>query len=253
MHAHCTIRIHEYKQKVAERERQHEGWLARMSTAKNAPVIPTRQQPLSAPDTPAKPPQPRPDTPMQNPDSSDPRTNPPSSDPTPYTSLDHKTLRAEQRVRAEAERVATAALRVEARQREKAQREAAKQAQADQKAAAVRVEKEKLQAKIAAKAQEDAERIAMARAKAGVAPLRSVGRYPEDNDRSDDLQVGSLVVGFKASPVTMGKLPNRDGASQATQSVPCSKCRIGHRSFGEWRKCNARAVTESGRCEDAFS
>lgn len=213
MHEHCTTCIHEYQQKVAERERQHEEWLAKILTAKNVSVTPAKQQSSSTPDAPAKPLPSRLDTPKQTLNVSDPNTNHLSSDSASPTPLSRNTTRAEQRKRAEAEREAAAALRAQARQRSKAQREAAKQAQADQKAAAVRSQKEKLQAKIAAQAQQDAERMTRARAKARGAPLRSVGPFPGENDRSDDLQVGLQVVGSETNPVAVGRLPNGEGAS----------------------------------------
>jgi hypothetical protein len=222
MHAHCAIRIHEYEQKIAEREQQHKEWLANLSTAKQESSNPTTKQ--------------RPTTPtkaavassgMSSHRSTAPR---PQTYATPLTTPDRSSGRAKERERAEAERIAASTARAEARHAEKAQREAAKQAHLDQKAAAVRAEKEKQQAKASLHARQDAERIAKARAKAGAAPLGTVGAVVV----AKSSQCGTSVVQDTASK-----------QAQTTTQRICSKCGVGHVSVREWLKCNAPAQPAS--------
>lgn len=115
MHAHCTIRVFEYNQKLAEREQQHTEWLAKMSSAKRTSTPAASCTTLST-----------------------------SSSSTSRTGTTHSTVpdtsptlgsrtsaRAEERKRAEAERVAAATARQQARALEKTQRKAARQAHLD--------------------------------------------------------------------------------------------------------------------------
>jgi hypothetical protein len=135
------------------------------------------------------------------------------------------TGRTQERKRAEAERVAAAAVRAEARAVEKAQREAARQAHLDEKAAAVRGEKDKLKAKADLTAKKDAERVAKARAKAGAAPRGTVG---------------ALVVGDHATRRLQHTVRREPPTTK--KYTTCNGCDMGHDSFREWRKCNAQAV-----------
>ncbi|KAF1915382.1 hypothetical protein BDU57DRAFT_271593 [Ampelomyces quisqualis] len=193
MRAHCQIRLHEYENKVFEREQQHREWLAKLATAKTPPATRTHRASFTAPL---------------------------SSSPV------RSTRRAVERKHADAERIAAAAVRAEARAIEKAQREAARQAHLDKKAAAVRAEKDKLKAKADLIAQQDAERIAKARAKAGAAPRGTVG---------------ALVVGDHA-PAMTGRPHNTVRMQPPTTKkyTACNGCDEGHDSFREWRKCNAQ-------------
>lgn len=187
MRAYCQIRIHEYGNKVFEREQQHKERLARMATAKS----PQSVRPLPATSSPVC-----------------------------------SNGRAAERKRVEAERVAGAAARAEALAVEKAERKAARQAHLDEKSAALRAEKDKIKAKVDRIAQQDAERIDEARAKAGAAPRGTVG---------------ALVVGNQAPS-------NADGPHKTVRRQPpttkkyaiCKGCNDGHDSFREWRKCNAQ-------------
>jgi curved DNA-binding protein CbpA len=113
MHAHCAIRIHEYEQKIAERERQHEEWLINMSTAKQETTTPTSKPRHTTRDAPKT------STPLRStgsiPSSSAShssvcRPSPMSTTPTPQARIG----RVEERKRAEAERSAAAAARCEA-------------------------------------------------------------------------------------------------------------------------------------------
>lgn len=138
LRAHCQIRIHDYAKKIEQREQQHKDWLAKMATAKSLQSI----RPHSAPWSPGR-----------------------------------SSSRTAERKRAEAERIAAAAERAEARAIEKAQREAVRQAHLNEKTAAVRAENDKMKAKADSIAHQDAVRIAKARAKAGAAPRGTVGAW----------------------------------------------------------------------------
>jgi hypothetical protein len=192
--AYCQIRIHEYETKVVEREQQHREWLAKMATAKSPSAV---------------------------------RSQRPSSAAASSGSPVRGQRRAEERRRAEAERLEGAAVRAEARAIEKAQREAVRQAQLDGKAAAVRTEKNKLKARADLIVQQDAERIAKARAKAGAAPRGTVG---------------ALVISDHV-PLTAGKIHNtvRRQPPVTKKYAGCNGCEEGHDTFREWRKCNAQA------------
>jgi curved DNA-binding protein CbpA len=217
MHAHCAIRVHEYEQKVSEREKQHKEWLVNMSTATSAANA--KQGPATANAS---------KKPAASASSAAPhRSNTSAS----HTAPVRGSARAEARKRDEAERTAAtaAAARAEARQAEKAQREAAKQAHLDSKAAAVRADKEKQKAKTALLAQKDAERIAKARAKAGAAPLGTVGAVVDPNP-NDETQASPSVVDNTAA-----------AKAQAPVQRLCGKCGNEHASVREWMKCNVPA------------
>jgi curved DNA-binding protein CbpA len=225
LHAHCAIRVHEYKQMVFEREQQHKEWLANLSTAKQEPSTVTAKHDPATVNASPKPAAYAPSVASHRSTTARVRTD--SASPTASV---RGSVRADARKRAEAERSAAAATaRTEARQAEKAQREAAKQAHLDSKATAVRAGKEKQKAKAAQLAQKDAERIAKARAKAGAAPLGIVRAVvdPEPNDESQ----ASASVADKTVP----------RKSQASVQKICGKCGVEHASFRGWMKCNAPA------------
>jgi curved DNA-binding protein CbpA len=229
MHAHCAIRIHEYEQKLFEREQQHKEWLANLSTAKQEPSMVTAKHDPATANASPKPAAYAPSVASHRSNTDTARVRTDSASPTASV---RGSVRADARKRAEAERTAATAAataREEARQAEKAQREAVKQAHLDSKATAVRVGKEKQKAKAAQLAQKDAERIVKARAKAGAAPLGIVRAVvdPEPNDES------------QASPSVADSTAPRK--SQAPMQKICSKCGVEHASFREWMKCNAPA------------
>jgi curved DNA-binding protein CbpA len=187
MRAHCAIRIHEYEQKIAERVQQHKEWLANLSTAKQKSSKPTTKQPPTTVSAHTKAKVSGSDMASHSSNASRPQMH-----ATPPATLDRGSVKVKERERAEAERIAAGTARAEARRAEKAPREAAKQAHLDQKAAAVRAEKEKQQAKATLYARKNAERIAQARAKAGAAPIGTVGAVVEA--KSDHTQASTSVV-----------------------------------------------------------
>jgi curved DNA-binding protein CbpA len=114
MHAHCAIRIHEYEQKIAEREQQHKEWLTNLSTAKQESSKPTTKQRQT---TPTK-------ATVASSGMSSHRSNAsrPQIYATPSTTPNRGSVKAKERERAEAKRIAAATARTEVRQAEKAQR-----------------------------------------------------------------------------------------------------------------------------------
>ncbi|KAH6536839.1 hypothetical protein HBI81_063940 [Parastagonospora nodorum] len=204
MRAHCAIRIHEYEQKIAQREREHEEWLSNMSTAKQGTYTPASASPerRSTPNAPKKPTLWRTTTSAQ------------SSPATPSRAT-KPTQRAEER---------------KPRLVEKAKREAAKQALLDQKAAAIRVEKEKLQARIDLQARTAAERIAKVRAKAGAAPLGTVGAVVDD----------PATAGPPTPPSVAGHTKHPFVPVQVKKV--CDNCDAEHATFRDWRACNAHVA-----------
>lgn len=219
MRAHCAIRIHEYEQKLAQREREHEEWLSNMSTAKQGTYTPASASPKqrSTPNAPKKPTLSRPTT------SARPSPASPSRAAKP-------TQQAEERKRAENECRTAEAARSEAHLVEEAKREAAKQALLDQKAAAIRAEKEKLQARMDLQARTAAERIAKARAKAGAAPIGTVGAVVDDQTTAGPSTLPSVVGRTKPAfvPVQVKKV--------------CDNCDAEHATFRDWRVCNAHTA-----------
>lgn len=95
MHAHCTIRVFEYNQKLVEREQQHTEWLAKMSSAKRTPT-PTASSSITFTSS------------ASTSRTRTTRSTAPDASPTPGS---HTTARAEERKRAEAERLAAATAR----------------------------------------------------------------------------------------------------------------------------------------------
>jgi curved DNA-binding protein CbpA len=238
LRAHCVIRIHEYEQKIAEREQQHEQWLMKTSAAKQKSSIPTKRY-CTGPDAPIK--QFRSTSIASTPAVSAfrsrvPRTSPAASSPTPQSRIG----RDAQRKREAAERAAATAARTEARILEKAQRETARQALIDQKASAVRAEKEKQKAKVKLQAKQEAERMTKARAKAGAAPLGTIGAVV-DNQLDDE---SSSYTSFGKHVATT--------ARQTKAQKLCSMCGSVHESFREWRVCNTQAAAFSENPQGAF-
>jgi curved DNA-binding protein CbpA len=239
LRAHCVIRIHEYENKIVERERQHEEWWARMSTAKQQPLSSTTKAYHTAPNTPKKPARSTPTTSTTSASGSRsrvPRFSSGTSSPTPQGRIG----RDEQRKREAAGRAAAIDARTETRLLEKAQREAAKQALIDQKAAAVRAEKAKQKAKVDLLAQQEAERIAKARAKAGAAPMGTVGAVAGDQLDDDHISYSSPVQ-------------RNEPTVRMTKALDlCGMCGREHGSFREWRVCNAQAASAGEDHGSAF-
>jgi hypothetical protein len=226
MHAHCAIRIYEYERKMADREQRHEEWLEKMSTAKQGPSTPASRLHQHTPEaTRAS------DSPYaagvsgHTPSSCRARMRSTDVSPT-RSSRDY--ARAEARKHVEAERDVEMARRTQGRIAEKAQREARKQAHIEEKAAAVHAEKEKRKVKANLQAQQNAERIAKARAKAGVAPLGT--RSPAARDR-----FGADVANIASS---VGRITTDQIQTKAKKT--CTHCGVTHASFRGWRECNAR-------------
>jgi len=251
MHAHCAIRIHEYEVKIADREQQHRHWLEKMSTAKQSPSTPDTKRRATTPIAPKKPAASPSPVSAQSSNTSRLQTTRPSSSSISPTPASRDTTRAEERKRAEAERTAAAAARAHARSLEKAQREAAKQAHMDRKAAAVRAEQDKQKARMELQAQQEAERIAKARAKAGAAPLGTVGASSGPilsravrQSHHGEVQAGTSAV--NASPSD-----GVDGVRSSGKKV-CSKCGVEHASIREWRKCSMQATSADEHDEESF-
>lgn len=115
---------------------------------------------------------------------------------------------------------ATSSFATPTRVEEKARKEAAKQAQMDAKAAAVRAEKEKHQAKLEDRVRQEAARKVHTRAKAG-AP---VGRRRADPH--------AYTNHTSHQTTTRGNSP-----AKSSDKKPCSTCGAHHTSFAEFRKC----------------
>ncbi|KAL5121685.1 hypothetical protein ACEQ8H_000372 [Pleosporales sp. CAS-2024a] len=214
MHAHCAIRIHEYQRKLVERERQHQEWLANMSTARKHSSSSSSSSSIRTPE---------------------PRhvrathvvvSSAVAKDPSPC-----KAERAAAVVAA-AETMANA--REEARQAEKAQREAAHKRRIQQKAAAVRADKETQQASKHLQRQMEAARIANARAKAAAAPRATLGAVVVDKSSKAGSSSAVPVMGCAAPP----SLPTK-------VTKVCDKCDAEHANFRQWRICHAQPTHNS--------
>lgn len=230
MHAHCAIRIHEYNQKIAEREREHEEWLTKMSTAKCSPAAASKQRP-STPNAPKKPTETLTESAKYNAYNARRQT---SESPSPP--VVPRTQRAKDREQAEASRAAAAADRSQARLLEKAQREANKQAQLEQKQAAIQAEKAKQRARVEQKTAEEAQRIAKARAKAGATPLNNVEAIIGSEHGTSADTANTQVV----PTLTVNAQPNKPGGIKH-----CTNCSVGHGSLREWRLCNSLAAAQA--------
>ncbi|KAF1851026.1 DnaJ-domain-containing protein, partial [Cucurbitaria berberidis CBS 394.84] len=154
MKAHCTIRAHEYEQKLAERDRQHEEWLAKMATTNHVPSTPALKIQRAV-------------------TSSSSRvqaimTASPTAFPTPTPAI--RPQRALPRKHTEVERVAADGARAEGRTTAKAFHNTAKPAMQDRKVASVLAEKGKRPASIQGQARGGAGRISVVRAKASSGP-----------------------------------------------------------------------------------
>jgi hypothetical protein len=225
LRAQCTIRVHELEQKVLERE--HKDWTVPEEISSSVvSVTPsqTLQHTTAHTHTPEAP------TKRTAPSTSDTSTFTPHTSSISSTSSPYRNNRREERKRAEQQRAEASAARAQLRLQQKAQREAAKQAIVDQKAAAVRAEKESFKVRVEQKLRLDSERIAKARAKA------ARGRLPDVSLTAVSLGAADDGNGFAFDG------PNVDregviGSTIITKGV-CGKCGLEHATFGDWKKCN---------------
>jgi curved DNA-binding protein CbpA len=242
MHAQCSIRVFEYEQKIVERERQHDEWLAKMAKAKSTPLTSlAKSEPPPTPTVPRKPVATRPESLRQTPQVSIARTlrqDLRSLSPTPQP---HSTARVE-RKRAEAERVAAAALRSQIRLAENARREAAKKARTAQRAADARAEKEKQKAKIEQLNQQEAERIAIARAKVRGVPLGSIGATSASNMQGN--LSNAEADAQAAHPAVSVSIEETVDVAQGSAKNTCDGCGLSHKTFREWRMCDTQGTTK---------
>ncbi|KAH7386916.1 hypothetical protein DE146DRAFT_187060 [Phaeosphaeria sp. MPI-PUGE-AT-0046c] len=221
--AHCAIRVHEYQIKIAVREQQQQEWLSRMPIAKQEPST-CRQKHYGGPDEEAH-------ASFQSASAHSTATRPQASCPTRVPSSQPVHSFGEQRA-TDRVRAAESVARSEARAMEKAQREASKQAHLDSKAAAIRADKEKQKAKAQASTQKEAERIAEVRAKAGAAPLGTVGVAGRGQGKIPDSLRASLVDATRPKP------------PQTSSGKACGRCGSDHATFREWRMCNSKAYVD---------
>tara|TARA_R110002003_G_scaffold33_3_gene2069 strand:+ start:6803 stop:8074 length:1272 start_codon:yes stop_codon:yes gene_type:complete len=248
MQAHCTIRVHEYKQKIAQRQQQHEELPAKTSTATTV----AGQHRTQIPTTPLAP-----LASMPANRSNTGRARAKCQSTTASSSIPASRSRtatwAEERKRAEAGSKAEAAARAQARLQENAQRKAAKQAQVEQKAAAIRAEKEQQKARAELQAHKDAERIAAARAKAGAAPLGTLDaaglHHGTTSSEPQRVKVSSQTEA-QAGTSAAGNA-GRDETQSHVKKV-CGKCGLEHPTFREWRKCNMQAEPVSRDDDGSF-
>lgn len=240
MRAHSAIRVHEYQNKIADREQQHQEWLSKMATAKQKPSS-SPQKHRETRDAPRKASASSQGASLSC--SSASRLQVPRSSRVPSSQPTHNSSeqRARDRVRADAERVRAAevAARSEARAMDKAQREASKQAHLDSKAAAVRAEKEKQKAKAQAQAQKEADRVAKARAKAGAAPLGNVGASVSSQSKN-------------LAPLRASVVDATPSKSARTSGKSCGICGSEHATFREWRMCQSKALVDPRADDQAF-
>jgi hypothetical protein len=229
LRAHCAVQIQVYLAKIERREREQEEWLEDMSHPKTPGTKPARPPPRSATPNPYKL---RTATPMPKPvphTTSAPyglRTATPLPRPACTTSSAYNLRTATPLPKSVPSMASnntntTTPSAPPTRAEEKARKEAAKQAQLEAKAAAVRAEKEKLNAQLEEQVLQEAARKMHARAKAG-APA-----------------VGQRGAGGHAYTNHTSSQTTRKGNSAARQydNKPCSTCGENHASFAEFRKC----------------
>jgi curved DNA-binding protein CbpA len=183
----CTQRIEAYATKIAVRKREHADWLNDMSQAKASQTPVSKPASSRTPDAPRKP--------------AASRFSTASANTVPLRSANTAAPR-------------TAPMRQ--RMEEKARKEAAKQADLDAKAEAIRAHKEQMRLRAEEKAQYEAERIATARAKA--APARKDSATAAAGDDGD-------------------RVPKR--------MKLCAKCGGEHATFKEWHKCTQAPSSEA--------
>jgi curved DNA-binding protein CbpA len=237
--AHCTIRAHEYLEKIAEREQQHEEWLKQMSKSKHA--LDTAATPATAdtkgrryltPNAPEKLSAATrgevPSTPRATKTEAHRPATPPS--PTLTSRIDQRTA---ERKRAAEKRTEEAKARAEIRRASKFQLEAAKQAKVEQKAALVRAEKEKQRAKVEEQARLNAERIARARAKVHATTLKTNENVAVLHGDEETMMASSSDVTAHTTDLDQ----HFQGDFKLSANRACARCGIEHEGFREWNKC----------------
>ena len=199
MKARCAILSHEYLMEIDRRERDHGESLEKASTPGH--TIVTLTTPVAVAHRPVTPSASTKSTtvvPAQSPNTPDVAARCTCSDisstVTPFSRLN---ARAAERKRAEEKRAEEAKARAEARKGRKAQIEAVKQAQLEEKAAFVRAENERQKALAEEQARAKAEHIAKVRAKVRGAPF-SINTVDDDFVASG-VQEDSLSHGVDAS------------------------------------------------------
>ncbi|KAF2651390.1 DnaJ-domain-containing protein [Lophiostoma macrostomum CBS 122681] len=153
--AFVQIMIHEYTQKVADREAEHEEWLKKMASPKKTP------QPSSH---------------------STSRTRSQAKTPTPAQST-KASQKASAKNRAQDQKAAEDASRAQARAAEKASKETLRQAQVEAKAAAVRAAKEKAMQLAAEEARKKQEQIRRVREKVAPKPKPKPETAPAEKSK----------------------------------------------------------------------
>ncbi|KAF1829772.1 DnaJ-domain-containing protein [Decorospora gaudefroyi] len=248
MQAHCTIRAHEYLERVAERERQHEKWLRKISTSRHASAMPatpaTPERKSLRPTTPNAPEKPTaaattepPQTPITT------STTPCRATSPTTTPCSRSQLRVLARKRAIEKRAEEAEARAKARREKKIQIEVSKQAKIEQKAALVRAEKGKQRAKVEQQARQNAERIARARAKVRAAAV--------DIDHSSllgDTEGDAMVSVSDLDGDPHGADNDNEGIQENFKlcvNSACVGCGLEHEGFREWKKCRMRALVKN--------
>jgi curved DNA-binding protein CbpA len=248
--AHCTVRAHEYLERIAEREQQHEEWLKQISKSKHAldtaatPATPdTKGRRYLTPNAPEKLSAATrgevPSTPRATKCEAHRPATPPS--PTPTSRIDQRTA---ERKRAVEKRTEEAKARAEIRRARKVQLEAAKQAKVEQKAALVRAEKEKQRAKVEEQARLNAESTAKTRAKVHATPLRTNNDVAALYDEEETMMTSSSDARVHTTDLyTVNKNVQDDFKLSANRA--CARCGIEHEGFREWNKCRMRAGEKS--------
>lgn len=241
MRIFCSTRVGEYERKIAAREREHQEWLEKMATAKHSQSTSTGQRRPTTPGAPKKPMTSSSAFSMHSSNTSRSQSTRSTSSQVSPTPAARNTARKRTEVEQAAATADVAVDAAEARLRKMAQCEAAKQALVDEKAAAFRAEKEKQRVSAELQAQEDADRIAKIRAKAGAAPLGAFGAAVEANfsasvPTSDDATLHRDQAEAQAG--TPAAIQSASKQTQPNGKHLCGKCGIAHASFREWRKCN---------------
>jgi curved DNA-binding protein CbpA len=240
LRAHCAVQIQVYLAKIEKREREHEEWLEDMSRPKT-PAMKSARPPPSRSATPNSY-KLRTTTPMPKPApyassapyalrTASPLSKPEGTTPTAYNLRTATPLPQPVLSTTSNNPNATAPSAPPTRAQEKARKEAIKQAQLDAKAAAVRAEKAKLNAKREEQSRHEAARKTHARAKAGAAAAgqRGAGVHAHANHTSSESQT------------------TRQGSSATRQTdiKPCATCGGHHASFAEFRKCIRERVEQA--------
>ncbi|KAJ4302719.1 hypothetical protein N0V90_001609 [Kalmusia sp. IMI 367209] len=204
MRAHCAVQIQVYQAKIAARDREREDWLEDMSRPKT-PATKSARTTTNSTST-----MPRSAANYSRPMAHVPRTKPAA----PVPARTHAS--------------------------EKARKEAARKADLDAKAAAVRAEKEKLKAKREALVRKEAERIARSRAKAR--PHLQGKPVAGRNARNDDASQSS----------SREKVGEDTSAAKPGVKKMCLRCEVVHETFAEWMECSLKRARQESEDQETF-